>query len=268
MSRRLVAGLVALVAVGGVFAFGLSKQDDVSTQSTRSTSSVRPSGFQTFAAARDHGLDVRRQAASRSRGCTASPSSSTSGAAGARRCKREAPDLRTFAGALDGRASIVGVAMDSPHADAVAFARKAGWRYPIVGKHCCDLDNRYGVVYLPTTIVVDGKGQVVDRLIGPQTRRAAERRAARARRLNARPRRDRPLAGRAQRRLRRRRDLVHLALRVAARAGLPLVRLGRVVLGSRRPDAARHDRDRLASCSASAPSSRPSARARARSATC
>ena len=34
-------------------------------------------------------------------------------------------------------------------------------------------------------------------------------------------------------------DLVHLALRLAARAGLPLVRLGRVVLRSRRPDAAR-----------------------------
>jgi hypothetical protein len=63
----------------------------------------------------------------------------------------------------------VGVAIQSPHADAVAFARKAGWKYPIVAKPCCKLGDRYGVVYMPTTIVVDSKGQVVDRLIGPQT---------------------------------------------------------------------------------------------------
>ena len=59
------------------------------------------------------------------------------------------------------------------------FARKAGWRYPIVEPRCCDLGNRYGVVAMPTTIVVDGRGQVVDRLIGPQTaaRLTAELRA-------------------------------------------------------------------------------------------
>ena len=119
---------------------------------------------------------------------------------------------------------------------------------------------------MPTTIVVDGDGQVVDRLVGPQTVGAAARRVARARRLNARPRRDRPLAGRAQRGLRRRRHLLPLALRLAARAGLPLVRLGRLVPRSRRPDAPRDDRDRRPSCSASARSSRRSARARARSA--
>ena len=38
-----------------------------------------------------------------------------------------------------------------------------------MSKRCCDLSNRYGVVGMPTTIVVDGKGQVVDRLVGPQT---------------------------------------------------------------------------------------------------
>ena len=64
---------------------------------------------------------------------------------------------------------MVGVAMDSPPSDTTTFVRKAGWRYPIVRKDCCDLINRYGVTYFPTTVVVDGKGQVVDRLIGPQT---------------------------------------------------------------------------------------------------
>jgi hypothetical protein len=77
---------------------------------------------------------------------------------------------------------MVGVAVDSPSRDANSFVRKAGWRYPIVSRHCCDLVNRYGVTFFPTTIVVDGRGQVVDRLIGPQTvaRLRAELRALRS----------------------------------------------------------------------------------------
>ena len=50
MSRRLVAALVALIVVGGVFAYGLSKQGDVSGIDTKHVA-VPPSGFQTFAAA-------------------------------------------------------------------------------------------------------------------------------------------------------------------------------------------------------------------------
>ena len=45
MSRRLVAGLVALIAIGGVFAYGLSKQDDVSSIDT-SHVTVPPVGLQ------------------------------------------------------------------------------------------------------------------------------------------------------------------------------------------------------------------------------
>ena len=51
MSRRLVAGLVALVALGGVFAYGLSKQDDVSRSRHRERRRFLPEGFQTYAAA-------------------------------------------------------------------------------------------------------------------------------------------------------------------------------------------------------------------------
>ena len=94
-------------------------------------------------------------------------------------CRREAPQLKAFSRSLDGRASFVGVAIQSPHKAAVSFARKAGWRYPIVSAQCCGLSDRYGVVAMPTTIVVNGSGQVVDRLIGPQTaaRLTAELRA-------------------------------------------------------------------------------------------
>jgi len=84
-------------------------------------------------------------------------------------CRKEAPDLRDFSNGLGGQAAFVGVAIDSPSADARNFIRKAGWRYPIVSRHCCDLANEYGVISFPTTIVVNRRGQVVDRLVGPQT---------------------------------------------------------------------------------------------------
>ena len=203
MSRRLVAGLVALIAIGGVFAYGLSKQGDVSKIDTKHVK-VPPSGFKTFAAADDQGHDARREARSRSRACKASPSSSTSGARGVRAARPRRPTCaRSRTGSARRR--------DGRRGDRLAvgrcacFIRKAGWRYPIVSRRCCDLVNRYGVTYFPTTIVVDSRGQVVDRLVGPQTRRSAAGRIARARRLDARPRGDRPLARGAQRGLRRRR---------------------------------------------------------------
>ena len=167
MSRRLVAGLVALIAVGGVFAYGLSKQDDVSKVDTKHVT-VPPAGFQTFAAATIAGstIDGKRFTTASLRGKPAFINFWGSWCPG---CRDEAPDLRAFADGLGSQAAMIGVAVDSPPSDTTSFARKAGWRYPIVRKDCCDDVNRYGVTYFPTTVVVDSKGQVVDRLVGPQT---------------------------------------------------------------------------------------------------
>jgi thiol-disulfide isomerase/thioredoxin len=167
MNRRLVAGLVALVAVGGVFAFGLSKQDDVSKIDTKHVT-VPPSGFKTFEAAAITGttLDAKAFSLARLQGKPVFINFWGSWCPG---CKTEAPDLRTFANGLGNRAAIVGVAIDSPSKDASSFIRKAGWHYPIVSRHCCDLVNRYGVTYFPTTVVVNPRGEVVDRLVGPQS---------------------------------------------------------------------------------------------------
>jgi thiol-disulfide isomerase/thioredoxin len=167
MSRRLVAGLVALIAIGGVFAYGLSHQDDVASIDTTHVT-VPPSGFQTFAAADIKGttLDAKPFSLTSLEG---KPVFINFWGSWCPPCKKEAPDLRSFSDGLGGQAAFVGVAIDSPSADARTFIRKAGWRYPIVSRHCCDLANRYGVTYFPTTIVVNGRGQVVDRLVGPQT---------------------------------------------------------------------------------------------------
>jgi thiol-disulfide isomerase/thioredoxin len=167
MSRRLVAGLVALVALGGVFAYGLSKQDDVSGIDTAHVT-VPPAGFKTFTAAAFAGstLEGGQFSLARLRG---KPVFINFWGTWCVPCKREAPQLRAFADGLGQRAAVVGVAIDSADGDPRGFARKAGWRYPIVSRRCCDLGNRYGVVGMPTTIVVDSQGRVVDRLVGPQT---------------------------------------------------------------------------------------------------
>jgi thiol-disulfide isomerase/thioredoxin len=145
----------------------LSNQGDVSSQDTKNVT-VPPSGFQPFAAAAITGtaFDGADFSLARLQG---KPVFINFWGSWCEPCKREAPDLRAFSGSLEGRAAFVGVAVDSPHSDAVSFARKAGWRYPIVSTRCCGLNNRYGIVGMPTTIVVDGNGRVVDRLVGPQT---------------------------------------------------------------------------------------------------
>jgi cytochrome c biogenesis protein CcmG, thiol:disulfide interchange protein DsbE len=167
MSRRLVAGLVALVALGGVFAYGLSKQGDVSGIDTAHVT-VPPAGFRPFTAAAFEGTTLEGGTFSLAR-LRGKPVFINFWGTWCVPCKREAPQLRAFADGLGQRAAVVGVAIDSADGNPRGFARKAGWRYPIVSRRCCDLSNRYGVVGMPTTIVVDSQGRVVDRLIGPQT---------------------------------------------------------------------------------------------------
>lgn len=177
MSRRMVAGAVALIALGGVFAFGLSNQHDISHVDTKRVV-VPPAGFQPFSAAPITATSFSGQSFSLAK-FEGKPVFINFWGSWCAPCRREAPQLRAFNRILGRSARLIGVAYESPRAQAVAFAHKAGWEYPIVSAPCCDLGDRYGVVGLPTTIVVDSNGQVVDRLIGPQTaaRLTAELRA-------------------------------------------------------------------------------------------
>ena len=127
MSRRLVAGLVALIAIGGVFAYGLSKQDDVSRIDTKHVT-VPPSGFQTFAAAAIKGttLDARPFSLARLRGQAGLHQ--LLGLVVRRPASARRPTCAASRTALGGRASFVGVAIHSPHGGcaSASSARPAG----------------------------------------------------------------------------------------------------------------------------------------------
>jgi peroxiredoxin len=167
MSRKRVVGLVLAGAVVAVFAFGLSRQDEVARVGDARVV-VPPSGFQVFDAAPIAGSTLSGDAFSLA-SLRGRPAFITFWQTACVPCEREAPDLRAFAAGLGQRAAIVGIVMDSRASDARGFARKHGWRFPSVSKRCCELNDRYGVIGYPTTIVIDGEGRVVDRLPGAQT---------------------------------------------------------------------------------------------------
>lgn len=82
-------------------------------------------------------------------------------------CREEAPHLRRFAEATEGRVLMLGIDYDDAQPDwAVEFASLAGWKYP----QLADPDRRLGgfmpVGGLPTTLFVDADGVIVHRVTG------------------------------------------------------------------------------------------------------
>ena len=184
MSRRLVAGLVALIAIGGVFAYGLSKQGDVSRHRQQARDRAPCPASRRSAASAISGRTLDSQGVLARAAPRASPSSSTSGARGSPDARRKHPTCARSPTAWgtarrwSGWRSTRRRRMHTP----VHPARPAGDIRSSAGAAATS-PNRYGVTFFPTTIVVDGRGEVVDRLIGPQKRRSAAGRVARARRL-------------------------------------------------------------------------------------
>jgi cytochrome c biogenesis protein CcmG/thiol:disulfide interchange protein DsbE len=84
-------------------------------------------------------------------------------------CRREAPALAAAQQQLGGNAHIVGVDWGDNARNARAFIRTHGWSYPVVRDASDAVGTRYGIEGLPTTFVLDGRGRIVRKLIGPQS---------------------------------------------------------------------------------------------------
>lgn len=84
-------------------------------------------------------------------------------------CREEAPQLERFDRSLHGAARLVGVDYTDRVDAARSFIRRYGWTFPVLS----DPDGIYGSRYkfsgLPTTVVLDSEGRIVQTLRGPQT---------------------------------------------------------------------------------------------------
>ncbi len=84
-------------------------------------------------------------------------------------CRHEAPELERLARSLQGRAQLVGVDWSDGLASARSFIREYGWSFPVLRDSGGTVGERYGVVGLPTTFILDARGRIVRTLRGPQT---------------------------------------------------------------------------------------------------
>jgi thiol-disulfide isomerase/thioredoxin len=82
-------------------------------------------------------------------------------------CRSEAGQLARASKRLGSQAAFIGVDVTDHKKSALRFARSHGWRYPLVPDGGDTIAIRYGVVGLPTTVFVDSRGVVVDRIVGP-----------------------------------------------------------------------------------------------------
>jgi cytochrome c biogenesis protein CcmG/thiol:disulfide interchange protein DsbE len=91
-------------------------------------------------------------------------------------CREEASSVAAFDRSLHGKANLVGVDYTDQPGPARAFIRKYGWTFPILSDPDGIAGARFGFSGLPTTVVLDSRGRVVETLRGPQS--AAELRQA------------------------------------------------------------------------------------------
>ena len=84
-------------------------------------------------------------------------------------CAEEAPTLRKLAAALAGRATVVAVDWDDAGGPARAFVRKHGWTFPVLADTSGTAGEKYGLVGLPTSFVLDPRGHIVATFRGPQS---------------------------------------------------------------------------------------------------
>jgi thiol-disulfide isomerase/thioredoxin len=87
-------------------------------------------------------------------------------------CQSEAPQLTSFSKTLHGRANLIGVDVQDTRHAALSFVHKYEWGYPQLPVSDITLVERFGVIGFPTTLILNGKGQVIDKITGQTTARA------------------------------------------------------------------------------------------------
>ncbi len=70
---------------------------------------------------------------------------------------------------LRGRASLVGIDWADDRDTAVAFIDRYDWSFPNLRPSGQSIGGLYGVVGLPTTVILDRRGRIAEVLPGPQS---------------------------------------------------------------------------------------------------
>lgn len=83
-------------------------------------------------------------------------------------CREEAREIERFDRSLHGRAALVGVDYTDERAGALSFMRQYHWTFPVLSDPNGTAGARYGFSGLPTTVVLDPRGRIVETLRGPQ----------------------------------------------------------------------------------------------------
>jgi thiol-disulfide isomerase/thioredoxin len=84
-------------------------------------------------------------------------------------CVGEAPKLAEAARALGGYAHVVAVDWSDSSHYALALVRRYGWSFPVLSDPSGTAGSAYGIQGLPTAFVLNARGEIVERLLGPQT---------------------------------------------------------------------------------------------------
>lgn len=87
-------------------------------------------------------------------------------------CRREMPALEAVADRLEGRVAFVGINHLDTAGPAADFQREVGVRYPSGFDPEGNIASAYGVVGLPTTVLIDARGRIMTRHLGGLTESA------------------------------------------------------------------------------------------------
>ncbi|MGZ4480963.1 MAG: TlpA family protein disulfide reductase [Gaiellales bacterium] len=162
MRRVLIAAAVmsGTALVLSIVAYGRSHTDAI-PQPPVSDTSVQPTPAPAFAATTVDGRRVTLQT------FAGRPLVINIFAAWCTPCQHEAPTFARLHRTYGDRVQLLGLALESTRSGVVRFLHDYGWSWPIVQSTNYALAHRFSAPGYPTTVVVDQRGRIVFRQIGP-----------------------------------------------------------------------------------------------------